>query len=66
MHPYPYDDLIRIHHTELRRAADHHRLVSAARAAHPRHRLVGPPGALLGRIRAWRSRRPAHLKPCPS
>lgn len=54
MHPYPYEDLIRIHHAELRRAADHHRLAAAARQSDPRPPPVGKLREMLDRIRSLR------------
>lgn len=66
MNHFAHPDLIRIQHAELRRAADHHRLVVAARRAARRCRPGGE--HLLNRLtrRAPRAiRMVAEAEPCP-
>lgn len=64
MRPYPYADLIRIPHAELRRAADHHRRAAAVRASVPRTPRVGKLRELLGRIRPRRRQARSGINTC--
>jgi hypothetical protein len=64
---YIHDDLIRLHHAELRQAADQHRLATAARGtARPRRPLVAQLFDWLTQPVQRRQRGAPEAEPCPA